>query len=88
MKISAESIVLVLGFFFGASGALAQLDLGGRPGPYTDEEAQLMIAVWPTIRGAARYEDVNWATLSPSGAPGSAEAQQLTSRYWETLRSA
>ena len=70
MKISAKLIASVLAFIVGSSSVLAQQDRASQAGPYTDQEAQLMIAVWPTVRGAARYEDINWAALSLAGAPG------------------
>ena len=63
-------------------------DRTGWSGPYTRQEAQVMSEIWESIRGAARYEDVNWSVLNMTSAPGSAEAQQNTSIHWETLRGA
>ena len=40
---------------FGAYG-----QLHGSSGPFTNEEAQLMSAVWPKIREAATFEDIDW----------------------------
>jgi len=70
------------------SGAFAQQDLAGQTGPYTTLEAAVMIRVWPAIRTAARYEDINWAALGLAGAPGSEEARWLTTRRWGRLRPA
>jgi hypothetical protein len=47
-----------------------------------------MSAVWPTIRGAARYEDINWTTIGLTGPPGSDEARKLLAAHWEALQSA
>jgi hypothetical protein len=68
-----------------ACNALAQLSA---PSPYTSAETQSLSRVWATIRGARRYEDINWAALGLQGPPGSLEAQALTSRHWGTLRGA
>jgi hypothetical protein len=57
-------------------------------GPFTRDEATIMSRVWPEIRDAAAFEDVNWRAFSLSGAPGDLDARRLMSRHWRTLREA
>jgi hypothetical protein len=57
-------------------------------GPFTDAEAQLLSAVWPEIREAADYEDINWPAHGLNRAPGSRDVQRLMSENWDELRRA
>ena len=45
-----------------------------------------MSEVWPEIRVAARFEDINWSTHGLTRAPGSPEAQRLLSANWDEIR--
>ena len=56
--------------------------------PYTAEEASTLSRVWRTIRGAARYEAINWQAIGVASEPGSAEARRLMAQNWKTLRGA
>jgi hypothetical protein len=60
----------------------------GGSGPFTGYEAQTLSAVWPEIRDAARYEDINWRAHGLSSAPGSPEARRLMAANWSDLRRA
>lgn len=59
---------------------------GDFTGPFTGYEAQTLSEVWPDIRKAAHFEDINWSTHGLSRAPGSSEAQRILSANWEELR--
>jgi hypothetical protein len=55
-------------------------------GPFTGYEAEALRDVWPEIRVAARFEDINWRAHGLDRAPGSPEAQRLLSANWDELR--
>jgi hypothetical protein len=44
--------------------------------------------VWPEIREAANFGDINWRAMGFSGAPGDRDARRIMSRYWGELREA
>lgn len=75
------AIVFVLGLMLGTA-AYGQ----GRAGPFTGHEAQQLSEVWPQIREAAHFEDINWSAHGLSRAPGSPEAQRILSDNWSELR--
>ena len=75
------AIALVLGLMIGAA-AYAQ----GRAGPFTGHEAEQLSEVWPQIREAAHFADINWSAHGLSRAPGSSEAQRILSDNWSELR--
>ena len=70
-----------------STGALAQ-NRGAYYGPFTDAEAQLLSAVWPEIRQAADYEDINWSAHGLVRAPGSRDAQRAMAANWDEVRQA
>ena len=57
-------------------------------GPFTDAEAQLLSAVWPEIRVAANYQDINWPAHGLSRPPGNRNAQRLMAENWREIRNA
>jgi hypothetical protein len=57
-------------------------------GPFTDAEAQLLSAVWPEIREAEDYEDINWPAHGLARAPGTRDVQRRMSASWDRLRQA
>jgi len=59
----------------------------GREGPFTGYESERLSEVWPDIRKAAHFEDINWSTHGLPRAPGSPEAQRILSDNWNELRS-
>jgi hypothetical protein len=63
--------------------ALAQ---GRFTGPFTGYEAEALSDVWPEIREAARFEDINWRAHGLDRAPGTPEAQRMLSANWNELR--
>jgi hypothetical protein len=79
--------IAILATLVVAIGAFAQ-DRGAYYGPFTDAEAQLLSAVWPEIREAAAYEDINWPAHGLARAPGSRELQRAMAANWDQLRQA
>lgn len=81
--------IAILATILTATGAFAQ-DRGGGAyyGPFTDAEAQLLSAVWPGIREAENYGDINWPAHGLARAPGSREVQRVMSANWPELRTA
>jgi hypothetical protein len=68
-----------------APAALAQ----GRydfTGPLTGYEAEAMSDVWPEIRQAQNFEDINWRAHGLNGPPASREAQRFLAANWDELR--
>jgi hypothetical protein len=78
--------IAILAALFVATGVSAQVRV--YYGPFTDAEAQLLSAVWPEIREAASYEDINWPAHGLNRAPGSREVQRTMSANWDELRRA
>ena len=48
--------------------------------------ARLLSAVWPEIRAAEDYEDINWPAHGLARAPGSRDVQRVMSGNWDELR--
>ena len=58
----------------------------GFTGPFTGYEAEALSEVWPEIRAAANFRDINWRAHGLDRAPGTPEAQRLLSANWDELR--
>lgn len=69
------------------STAFAQSRFGST-GPFTGYEADVLSDVWPEIREADEFEDINWRAHGLDRAPGSREAQRLLSTNWDEVRRA
>ena len=80
--------IAILAALFMATEAFAQNREGWYEGPFTENEAEIMSEVWPQIREAAAYEDIDWRTVGLSRAPGSSAARRTMATYWGQLRSA
>jgi hypothetical protein len=59
----------------------------GVSGPFTREETLLMSRVWPRIREAARYDDIDWRALGIRE-PGDRDAHRIMAGHWGRLREA
>lgn len=70
-----------------AGGAFAQ-DGEEFQRPFTGYDAEVMSDVWPDIRQAASFEDIDWRAAGLERAPGSPEAQRFLARNWEEARKA
>jgi hypothetical protein len=55
-------------------------------GPLTGYEAEAMSDVWPEIRQAQNFEDINWRAHGLDRAPASPEAQRFLAANWDELR--
>src|SRR5690554_2004126 len=54
--------------------------------PFTRWEVEQLSEVWPHIRTAGRFEDINWEAMGFRSAPGDAEARRLMEEHWGELR--
>lgn len=57
-------------------------------GPFTRDEARQLSAIWPTIRQAGSFADIDWKAVGLSRAPGDREAQAFMTAHWDSLRRA
>jgi hypothetical protein len=77
--------IAILGTLVAASVALAQSRDGFR-GPFTGYEADVLADVWPEIRQAEDFGEINWVAHGLNRAPGSPEAQRFLTANWDELR--
>lgn len=76
-----------LGGIYGYSPAQPQTTAGNSP--IQSQDFQAIAGLWPTIRSAARFEDINWAAHGfPNGPPVSPETQAMLSQQWGVIRNA
>ncbi|HET7609560.1 MAG TPA: hypothetical protein VFL84_12840 [Gammaproteobacteria bacterium] len=80
MKLATALLVALI------AGTAVHAQNRGSTGPFTGYEAEALSDVWPEIRVAARFEDINWPTHGLTRAPGSPEAQRLLSANWNEIR--
>jgi hypothetical protein len=78
-------IIAVLAALLTAQVAVAQ-SRGSFTGPFTGYEAEELSEVWPEIRQAQNFEDINWRAHGMSRPPGSSEAQRFLAANWDELR--
>lgn len=57
-------------------------------GPFTRREAELLSEVWPEIREAESFEQIDWEAFGVDYAPGDADARRLMAENWDALREA
>lgn len=57
-------------------------------GPFTRDEARQLSAVWPKIREASSFADIDWRAVGLSRAPGDRQAQAFVTAHWDSLRRA
>jgi hypothetical protein len=56
-------------------------------GPFTRQEAAVLSRLWPEIREAGSYEDIDWRAHGVRE-PGDRDAQRIMSRNWGEFREA
>jgi hypothetical protein len=56
------------------------------PNPFTREESATMSRIWPEIRVAAEFDDIDWQSVGLLGPPGDREARRILAAYWPQLR--
>lgn len=78
-------ILLILASLCVMPGAIAQ---ERDSGPFTRWEVVQLTEVWPEIRVAANFEDINWEALGLRGPPGDTRARRLMEEHWGDLRRA
>jgi hypothetical protein len=76
--------IAVLAALLITTGAVAQNR--GFYGPFTGYEAEALSDVWPEIREARSWQDINWRALGLNRAPGDSEAQRLMASNWDEVR--
>ena len=54
--------------------------------PFSRQDAQLMSSVWPKIREAADFDDIDWKAVGLARPPGNSNAQRLMADNWSRLR--
>jgi hypothetical protein len=55
-------------------------------GPFSRDESQLLAEVWPQIRDAARFDDINWRAYGLVQPPGDADARRVIAANWDSVR--
>ena len=83
-----KAMIAFLAILFTTTGAFAQRDYASGYGPFTSQDAELMSAVWPKIREAARFEDIDWRSVGLARAPGDRVAHSVLAEHWGALRKA
>jgi len=68
-----------------AIGAFAQ-SRDGFTSPFKGYDAGLLSDVWPDIREAESFEEIDWRAAGLERAPGSPEAQQFLAENWDKAR--
>jgi hypothetical protein len=54
--------------------------------PFSRQDEQLMSSVWPKIREARDYDDIDWKAVGLARPPGNSSAQRLMADNWSRLR--
>jgi hypothetical protein len=77
-------IIAILATLLTSQAAVAQSR--SFTGPFTGYEAEALSEVWPEIRQAENFDDINWRAHGMSRPPGNPEAQQFLASNWDELR--
>src|SRR5688500_776748 len=77
---------LVIAILVALATGTALAQSRGFTGPFTGYEAEALSDVWPEIREAANFQDIDWRAHGLDRAPGTPEAQRLLSANWDELR--
>jgi hypothetical protein len=59
---------------------------GSSSSPFSRQDEQLMSSVWPKIREARDYDDIDWKAVGLARPPGDSNAQRLMADNWSSLR--
>lgn len=71
-----------------SSGGFDWLEGDRAEGPFNDWEAEQMSRVWPEIRSARSFNQINWDAVGLDRAPGDYEARRIMAEHWDSLREA
>lgn len=61
-------------------------DFAFNASPFSRQEAEQLRQVWPSVRGAAEFDDINWQQVGLPRAPGDSEARAIMAQNWDELR--
>lgn len=78
--------ILFFAAYFALGAAAQQRDEFAKP--FTGYDAEVLSDVWPEIRQAASFEDIDWRAAGLDRAPGSPEAQRFLAEHWDEAREA
>jgi len=79
LKLATFTILVV------SAVGMAQADSSSSP--FSRQDEQLMSSVWPQIREARDFDDIDWRAAGLARAPGNSNAQRLMADNWSRLRS-
>jgi hypothetical protein len=80
LKLATFAILMLSGI------GLAQA--GHSSSPFSRQDEQLLSSVWPTIREARDFDDIDWRSVGLARPPGNSSAQRLMADNWSRLRTA
>ena len=63
---------------------MAQADSSSSP--FSRQDEQLISSVWPKIREARDFDDIDWKAVGLARPPGNSSAQRLMAENWSRLR--
>jgi hypothetical protein len=69
-----------------SSGSERRDDVAFNASPFSRQEAEQLRQVWPSVRGAAEFDDINWQQVGLPRAPGDSEARAIMAQNWDELR--
>ena len=75
-------------FAFLLLSALGMAQADSSSAPFSRQDEQLMSSVWPKIREARDYDDIDWKAVGLARPPGNSSAQRLMADNWSRLRTA
>jgi hypothetical protein len=80
LKIATFTILML------SAVGMAQADSSSSP--FSRQDEQLMSSVWPKIREARDYDDIDWKAVGLARPPGDSSARRLMADNWSRLRDA
>jgi hypothetical protein len=78
LKIATFTILML------SAVGMAQADPSSSP--FSRQDEQVMSSVWPKIREARDFDDIDWKAVGLARAPGNSSAQRLMADNWSRLR--
>jgi hypothetical protein len=71
-------------FLMVSAVGMAQADSSSSP--FSRQDEQLISSVWPKIREARDFDDIDWKAVGLTRSPGNSSAQRLMAENWSRLR--
>jgi hypothetical protein len=69
-----------------ALSAVGLAQAGSSANPFSSQESQLLSGVWPKIREARDFDDIDWHAVGLTHAPGDSDARRVLADHWSKLR--